>query len=764
MKLFKKLFNLLGIEKSNVIQIYFLSFLQGIFYVLLPITLQAVITYTMTGRMSASLYLLCFIAVGAVIVIGLFQLWQMRINETIQQFLFVNVGKKFSEKLYALNPQVYIKENLPLKINQFFEVVTLQKGLSKLLLDVSTSVISIIFGLLILPSYNAIFLIFSIVIVIVIYITTKYYGTKALEYNYYKSKKKYLFVDYLQNLSLKLKSNQPVTADEIENGTNKALNDYIEYRTKFYTVIDLQYKSILVFKIIFTSILLIVGVLLVQNGLLNIGQFVASEIIILLIINAVEKLILSLETVYDVLTGVEKIHEVLEFDEIKKEVEINESRFNVFKNIFQHNYSKKTRRLLYGIFSVAGLLLFMPWTQTINSEGRVTTLNPTDRPQTVPSRIAGRVEKWYVKEGDKVQKNDTIAFISEIKDDYFDPQLVQRTQNQVKSKEGAITSYESKINAIDIQIDAINASLILKLEQTKNKIEQNKAKIVSDSAEYVAAINNNKITDDQFKRFEELLAKGIISKTEYENRKIKLQENTAKKVSAENKLANAKNDLLNAQIEFNSVKQEYNEKLMKAESDKFSSLSLLFDAEVGLTKMQSQLTNYSMRNNFYYVLAPQTGFITQTFIQGVGEIVKEAQPLLSIVPENLNQSIEMFIEPINLPLVQKNLELQIIFDGWPAFTFTGWPGISFGTYAAKVVAIDKVISANGKFRVLAIPHNDKWPAVIQVGGGVKGFVLLKNVPLIYEIWRQINGFPPEFYKSVTTETKQKEKEKVKNKK
>ncbi len=753
MKQFKKLFNLLGIEKSNVIQIYILALLQGVFYLLIPVAIQAIITYTMAGKMSASLYMLCFITIAAVVIIGLFQLWQMRINETIQQFLFVNIGKKFSEKLYVLNPQVYLKENMPLKINQFFDVITLQKGLSKLLLDVSTSVISIVFGLFLLPIYNSLFLIFSFTIVIAFYFIVRYYGSKALNYNHQKSKKKYLFVDYLQNLSIKIKNNEPISSTEIENDTNITLNNYIEYRSKFYTVVDIQFKSILIFKIFFTSVLLLVGVFLVQNGLLNIGQFVAAEIVILLVINSVEKLILSLETVYDVLTGVEKISEVLELDEIKKETEISENRYNVLKTIFQHNYSKKTRVILYGICIVAAILLFMPWTQTISCEGKVTTLNPTDRPQTVPSRIAGRIEKWFVKEGDKVNKNDTLAFISEIKDDYFDPLLVERTQTQVKSKEGAIESYEGKINSIDLQIDAINSSLRLKLEQTKNKIQQAKAKIASDSAELIAIIANNKIVEDQFKRFEELLTKGVISKTEFESRKIKLQENTAKKVSSENKLSNATNDLLNAQIEYNGVKQEYNEKIMKAESDKFSSLSLLYDAEVGLTKMQSQLANYSMRNNFYYVLAPQSGFITQTFIHGVGEIVKEAQPLLSIVPESTNQSIEMYVDPIDLPLVQKNLELQIIFDGWPAFTFTGWPGASFGTYNAKVVAIDKVISANGKFRLLATPNKQKWPNVIQVGGGVKGFVLLKNVPLVYEIWRKANGFPPEFYKEVMLDTK-----------
>ena len=288
--------------------------------------------------------------------------------------------------------------------------------------------------------------------------------------------------------------------------------------------------------------------------------------------------------------------------------------------------------------------------------------------------------------------------------------------------------------------------MVLKLNQARNKIIQSKLKISSDSIEARASNNNYKVSEEQFKRYEELLTKGVISKTDLENRKVKVQEALSKKVSADNKYISSKNDLLNIEMEMSSIQQEYQEKIMKAESDKFSALSFLYEGEGSLTKLQNQLANYTMRKGFYYVLAPQDGYISKTSIQGLGEILKEGAALCNIVPVQNEQVVELYINPIDLPLIQIGQTVQLTFDGWPAFVFSGWPGVSYGTYSATIVAFDKSISDNGKFRILAKnTTSQKWPNAIQIGSGVKGFALLNNVPLFYELWRRLNGFPPEFY-------------------
>lgn len=766
MNSFKKLITLLKLQRSNIFNIYFLAGLQGVFYIMVPLGIQTIVTYTMSGQMSASLILLALLTVSAVLFIGVFQLWQMRINETVQQSLLVNIGLRFSQKLSVLSPDLYVSDYLPGKINQFFDVLTLQKGLAKILLDLSFAIISIAFGLIILSAYNPLFLVFTIVIGVVFYILINTYGKEAQSASNNVSTQKYLFVDWLHRLYQGVKKKNVAFNDAyIIQNTNISLSDYLEKKKNYFVILDKQYISVLIFKVVFTGVLLFTGIWMVQNGSLNIGQFVAAEILVILVINSVEKLVLNLRTFYDVLTAVEKLNQIFDMDEDGFE-RTNEFSALLDKTgvkekdiIYLHDYTKRTKKLIYIIFIALLIVLFLPWTQTVSADGRVSTLNPSERPQTIPSRISGRIEKWYVREGDLAKKGDTIAFISEIKEDYFDPKLIQRTESQLKSKEAAISSYEFKVNAINVQIDAINKSLYLKIAQAKNKVDINRAKMVADSADYSAITNNYKITEDQLQRFEDLLTKGIISKTDYENRKAKLQESLAKRVAAENKWYNAKSDLLNAEIELNSIKQEYNEKLMKSESDKFSTLSSLYDAEAGLTKMQNQLSNYSIRSGYYYVTAPQEGYITKSYTQGVGEIVKEGSPLISIVPKNNTLSVEFYIEPIDLPLLHKGTDVRLTFDGWPAFVFSGWPGVSFGTYHAKIVAIDKVISDNGKFRVLASKGSGEWPTALQVGGGVKAFSLLNNVPVAYEMWRKINGFPPDFYVHNHPDVKAKKDEK-----
>jgi multidrug efflux pump subunit AcrA (membrane-fusion protein) len=221
----------------------------------------------------------------------------------------------------------------------------------------------------------------------------------------------------------------------------------------------------------------------------------------------------------------------------------------------------------------------------------------------------------------------------------------------------------------------------------------------------------------------------------------------------------SKYDILNAQVELNAIAQEYNEKTMKAESDKFSALSAMYDAEAGLTKMQNQLTNYNIRNGYYYVTAPQDGFVTQTFVQESAISIKEGAPLISFVPDSSDLSVELYVEPMDLPLISKGISTQLTFDGWPALVFSGWPGMSTGTYTARVVAIDKVISPEWQVQDPGRESTNHWPSAIQVGTGVKAIALLNKVPLIYEIWSKINGFPPQFYKAAQKQPDKDDKKK-----
>lgn len=401
------------------------------------------------------------------------------------------------------------------------------------------------------------------------------------------------------------------------------------------------------------------------------------------------------------------------------------------------------------------VVMILPWTQNIRSYGKVTALRPDQRPQTIQTVIAGRIEKWFVSEGQKVKKGDTILYITEIKDDYFDPDLLERTDDQLKVKELSVNSYMEKVKANDNQIDALRESLKLKQEQARNKIIQGYLSIKSDSTDLVAAVLANKVADEQYQRMKELHAKGLKSLTDLETRKLKVQETQAKLISLENKLLNTRNQLINAKIELVSIQADFKDKISKIESDKYSAMSGMYDAEATVTKLQNQYTNYIVRSGYHYITAPQDGIITKALKTGVGESIKEGTEIVSILPINIDLAVEVFVDPMDVPLIEKDREVRIQFDGWPSLIFSGWPNVSYGTYGGKVIAIDNFSGTDGKFRILVVPdpNDHPWPKEVRIGGGVNSMMLLKDVPVWYEMWRQINGFPPEFYQNQSSNTK-----------
>jgi multidrug efflux pump subunit AcrA (membrane-fusion protein) len=439
----------------------------------------------------------------------------------------------------------------------------------------------------------------------------------------------------------------------------------------------------------------------------------------------------------------------------------NKAEYESYKKAFTNGNEVKTTRWLIAVISGLLLLSFLPWTQNIQAPGVVTTRSPEQRPQELNSIIAGRIEKWYVREGDIVKKGDTILKITEVKENYLDPDLLARTEQQIKAKEGTVDFYRDKVSAIQNQQAALYQTRELKIEQIKNKIKQNELYIESDSMALEAAASEFKIASAQFKRQQELYNAGLKSLTELEQRKQSLQNAQAKVAIAENKFNNAKNDLLNARIELNSVDREYTEKISKISSDKFSTLSEISAGEGEIAKLKNQFSNYAIRNAFYFIVAPQTGQITKTIKAGIGEVVKEGEMIVKIVPQQFQYAVEMYVKPVDLPLLSLNQKVRFQFDGWPSIIFSGWQNISYGTFGGKVVAIDNSISDNGKFRILVAEDEAeaKWPAALKAGGGAIGMAMLKDVPVWYELWRNMNGFPPDFY----TATTQKETDKKQTK-
>lgn len=415
--------------------------------------------------------------------------------------------------------------------------------------------------------------------------------------------------------------------------------------------------------------------------------------------------------------------------------------------IFSISYFHQLNRFLFAIFLVFLVLLFLPWTQNIVGKGYVTTLQPDKRPQSIQSPIPGRIEAWFVREGDLVNKGDTLLKISEVKSDYFDPELLLRTAQQLKAKEKSVKAYAEKRTALETQIIALELEMELKLSQAENKQQQILLYVENDSLKLEAAKTDRNIAEIRLNRVNSLSKQGLKATREVEEKQLNLRKIEAAFIGASNNFLNAKNEVQIASSEIKRLQASFQEKLAKVKSEKATAASLQYEAEGAVAKLKNTLANYKKRQALQYITAPQKGYINKALKGGLGETFKEGDKIVSIMPEDYQIAVETYIRPIDMPLLKVGESARVEFDGWPAIVFSGWPNASYGTYGAKVVAIENYISENDLYRVLLAPdpEDNPWPEQVRIGSGARTIALLSRVPVWYEIWRQLNGFPPQYY-------------------
>jgi ABC-type bacteriocin/lantibiotic exporter with double-glycine peptidase domain len=316
----KRLFNLLELDKKDVFQIFFYAIFAGIVSLSLPLGIQAIVNFIQSGRISASWIVLVILVVIGVALVGILSLMQLRITENLQQKMFVRSSFEFAARL----PKIEFKELYghypPELANRFFDTLTIQKGTSKLLVDFSAAILQIVFGVILLSLYHPFFIVFGLLLLVLLYIIFKFSYNKGIQTSLKTSKNKYKTAGWLQeiarnNFSFRNELNYDFALEK----NNGIIKDYLYCRESHFNVIKRQFSHLIIFKVIITASLLIIGGYLVLSQEMNIGQFVAAEIIILLVISSVEKIILGLETFYDVLTAVEKIGQVTDM-ELEEEI------------------------------------------------------------------------------------------------------------------------------------------------------------------------------------------------------------------------------------------------------------------------------------------------------------------------------------------------------------------------------------------------------------------------------------------------------------
>lgn len=393
---------------------------------------------------------------------------------------------------------------------------------------------------------------------------------------------------------------------------------------------------------------------------------------------------------------------------------------------------------LFALCIIFLVFLFLPWQQNIRGTGKVTALNPMNRPQTIEAVIAGQIRQWHVHEGQPVKKGDTIVTISEVKEKYFDPELLLRLREQINAKESSLDSKDQKSKALKRQVKALREGMQNKIDQTRAKLEAEKFRF--------------KNAENLYQRNKKLYEAGNIPLTKFQDIEYKYQ--------------GAQADLTNATIELDRIQAEYLDKISKAESDLSNTLAEMFDGQGELAKYRNEFANTKIRTSQYQILAPQDGTVVKAMKAGLGETIKEGDPVCTIMPIASDVAVELYVKAMDVPLLSKGRKARIHFDGWPALQFSGWPSVSVGTFAGTVEVIDYVNSKPGEFRVLVIPDpgDQPWPKQLRNGSGIKGWVMLDDVPVWYEIWRQLNGFPPSLYEEPLDEATKEKTDKQSSKK
>ncbi len=310
---FTRIVNLVKLERKEITAIYFYAILNGLIQLSLPLGVQAIIGFVLGASMRASLIVLITLVVLGVLIAGIMQINQMKIIEKIQQKIFVRYSFAFAEHI----PKMDLKKNdnvyLPELVNRFFDIPVLQKSLSKIFLDIPTASIQILFGLILLSFYHPAFILFGIILIILLWLIMRYTGSRGLQTSLDESTYKYKVAAWLEETARVIKSTKLARHTNLHiEKTDQQVSGYLDSRNQHFRILLFQYHVLVIFKTTITAAMLIVGTHLLVRQQLNIGQFIAAEIVILLVLTSVEKLIMTLGSVYDTLTAVEKLSNLID--------------------------------------------------------------------------------------------------------------------------------------------------------------------------------------------------------------------------------------------------------------------------------------------------------------------------------------------------------------------------------------------------------------------------------------------------------------------
>lgn len=387
-------------------------------------------------------------------------------------------------------------------------------------------------------------------------------------------------------------------------------------------------------------------------------------------------------------------------------------------------------RWMLGLLGVLVVSAFLPWRQNVQGYGEVTALRPEDRPQQAVATVGGRLAEWYVQEGEQVRAGDPLVALTEVKEAYLDPAALERLSTQLRAKRQAITEKRAKAAALTVQAQALDSAWHFARIRAENRITQLTASLE-------AARLEDSLATVQEARAASLFGDGLRSRADLESARQRAQRARALAVEQEAALATARADRA-------AVDADFREKLAKVEGDRRTTLAEVAEGEAEVAKLATGEANLEERRELLVVRAPRDGIVVQVLKAGIGEIVVDGGAIATVQPANPTLAVALQVNPRDLPLLKVGDQVRLEFAGWPAMQFSGWPSVAVGTFGGRVAVIDPVAQASGSYRVLvdADPADEPWPELLRIGSGARGWALLRRVPVWFEFWRLLNGFPP----------------------
>ncbi|MGY1490258.1 HlyD family secretion protein [Methylobacillus pratensis] len=388
-------------------------------------------------------------------------------------------------------------------------------------------------------------------------------------------------------------------------------------------------------------------------------------------------------------------------------------------------------------FIVPTLMLFLPWQQNVQAMGAVTAFAPLERPQSVDAPVGGVIKQWFVREGTRVQAGDPLLEISDV-----DPRFKDRLAAQRQTSAAKLKAKQDELQAYEVRLQNLLAVRQARVAAADYGLDVARQKVVAAAENVESAQATLDAADFQVSRMQRLVQEGLVSRRDVElaerDRAVALRSVNSTKAAldsarAEEKTAAANQAQVKAETQANI--DAGRALLSKIGSEVADTQNELTGLEINLSRQESQL-----------VRAPRAGTVFRVPVNSQSQVISQGQPLLVIIPDSEQQAVELIVSGLDAALILPGSRVRLEFDGWPAIQVSGWPNVAIGTFAGKVAFVDASDDGTGRFRVMVVPDEtlQKWPSerFLRQGSSSRGWILLEEVSIGYEIWRVLNGFPP----------------------